>query len=85
MQMKKLTALVLFSMLALPVVAVAQEADEPQTKFIDFGEMLIDGELQKPQGMFNTERGRARFQSLLSLRRSFLPDIEKASQEEGLK
>jgi hypothetical protein len=85
MQMKKLTALVLFSMLALPVVAVAQDADEPQTKFIDFGEMLIDGELQKPQGMFNTERGRARFQSLLSLRRSFLPDIEKASQEEGLK
>jgi hypothetical protein len=66
-------------------VAVAQDADEPQTKFIDFGEMLIDGELQKPQGMFNTERGRARFQSLLSLRRSFLPDIEKASQEEGLK
>jgi hypothetical protein len=83
--MKKLTALVLFSMLVLPVVAMAQDADEPQTKFIDFGEMLIDGELQKPQGMFNTERGRARFQSLLSLRRSFLPDIEKASQEEGLK
>jgi hypothetical protein len=83
--MTKLAALVLISMLALPVVAVAQDSDEPQTKFIDFGEMLIDGELQKPQGMFNTERGRARFQSLLSLRRSFLPDIEKASQEEGLK
>lgn len=83
--MKKTAAILLFSLLVLPVAAMAQDADEPQTKFIDFGEMLIDGELQKPQGMFNTERGRARFQSLLSLRRSFLPDIEKASHEEGLK
>lgn len=83
--MKKTAAILLFSLLVLPVAAMAQEADEPQTKFIDFGEMLIDGELQKPQGMFNTERGRARFQSLLNLRRSFLPDIEKASHEEGLK
>jgi hypothetical protein len=71
--------------LTLSAMTLRAEGDILFPKFIDFGEMLIDGELQKPQGMFNTERGRARFQSLLSLRRSFLPDIEKASQEEGLK
>jgi hypothetical protein len=65
--------------------AFAQSAsDEPQTKFIDFGDMLIDGDLQKPEGMFNTERGRARFNSLLNLRRNFLQDIEQSSHEQSL-
>jgi hypothetical protein len=34
--------------------------------------------------MFNTERGRARFNSLLNLRRNFLQDIEQSSHEQSL-
>ena len=56
----------------------------PDTMFYDFNDMLIDGEFQRPEGMFATERGRARFESLLSLRRSFIDEIEEAAHEEAL-
>jgi len=62
----------------------AQDDDEVQTRFYDFNDMLIDGELLQPEGMFATERGRARFDSLLSLRRSFMEEIEDAAHEEAL-
>lgn len=64
--------------------AFAQDAEEVQTRFYDFSDMLIDGELLKPDGVFMNERGRARFESLLSLERSFLPNIEDAAGESAL-
>ena len=82
--MKWTAAAILFAAFSSAAVAFAQDADQPQTKFYDFGEMLIDGDLQKPTGMFHTERGRARFQSLLNLRRRFVQDIEKAAHDESM-
>ncbi len=54
------------------------------TRFYDFNDMLIDGEFLKPEGMFATERGRARFDSLLSLRREFLEEIESDAHGDAL-
>ena len=67
--------------------AFAQDAAteaEVATRFYDFNDMLIDGELQRPEGMFATERGRARFQSLLNIRRSFINEVEEAAHEGAL-
>jgi hypothetical protein len=66
--------------------AFAQDSGEegPATMFIDFNDMLIDGELLAPQGMFATERGQADFGTLLSLRRSFMNEIEEAAHEGAL-
>ena len=66
--------------------AFAQDAEEegPATMFYDFNDMLIDGELLRPDGMFANERGRADFGRLLSLRRSFVGEIEEAAHEGAL-
>jgi hypothetical protein len=66
--------------------AFAQEAEEGEvdSRFYDFGDMLIDGELLRPEGMMATERGNAVFGSLLSLERSFMPEIQNAATEEAL-
>ena len=67
----------------LAATAFAQDG-EVQTRFYDFNDMLIDGEFQRPEGMFATERGEARFDSLLNLRRSFLEEIEETAAEDAL-
>lgn len=77
--------LTLAALFVVPVAALAQDAAEaPKTQFYDFNDMLIDGELQKPEGLFTTERGQAQFNSLLDLNRTFIPEIEEAAQEEAL-
>ena len=66
--------------------AWAQEADEEvQTRFYDFSDLLIDGELLRPDGQFMTSRGGAQFQSLVQLRRSFRGEIEDAANEPALR
>ena len=82
--MKKiLTAMVLSGVTLLGGSAFAQD-DEVQTRFYDFNDMLIDGEFQRPEGMFATERGEARFDTLLNMRRSFIDEIEEAAHEDAL-
>lgn len=79
-----------FSLLTAAVVffvasdAMAQD-DEVQTRFYDFSDLLIDGELLRPDGQFMTSRGGARFQSLVQLRRSFRSEIEEAARENTLR
>lgn len=74
------------SLILAPVFAQAQDGGEegPATMFYDFNDMLIDGDLLRPDGMFANERARAQFGSLLSLRRSFIQEIEEAAHEGGL-
>jgi hypothetical protein len=82
--MKQIASLTI-ALAALIVAAPASSQDsEVQTRFYDFNDMLIDGEFQRPEGVFATERGRAQFDSLLRIRRSFLPEIKQAAEEEAL-
>ncbi len=82
---KAIAAWIVGMSLVVGGVAMAQDgADEEETKFYDFNDMLIDGEFQKPSGMFATERGSARFDALLTLRRSFMGEIEEAAHEDVL-
>lgn len=63
--------------------ASAQD-EEVQTRHIDFNDMLIDGELQRPTGDFATVRGQATFGSLVNIRREFIEEIETAANEDAL-
>ncbi|MBU6161916.1 MAG: hypothetical protein KGO50_12440 [Myxococcales bacterium] len=79
--------LVLTAFTAAPAFAQDAEgesAEEVESRFYDFGDMMIDGELLRPDGMFATERGQRQFESLLNLRRSFIPEIEAATDEGSL-
>ena len=65
--------------------AFAQDGEgEVETRFYDFNDMLIDGELQRPTGVSMTERGSARFESLLNLEQSFIEEIDQDAEESAL-
>lgn len=78
-----MTGVLFAALVAFAAPAFAQDGDV-ETRFYDFNDMLIDGELQRPEGMFATERGSARFDSLLTLEKSFVEEIEEGAEEEAL-
>ena len=83
---RMLAVIVAVAFLAPASLALAQdEGDEAvPTRFYDFNDMLIDGELMRPEGMFTRARDRARFERLLDLRREFIEEIEESAKEESL-
>jgi hypothetical protein len=83
--MRKVLAIVAtIAAFSISAGAFAQD-DEVQTRFYDFSDLLIDGELLRPDGQFMTSRGGARFQSLVQLRRSFRGEIDEAAREPALR
>tara|TARA_Y100001951_G_C11099981_1_gene161476 strand:- start:12 stop:305 length:294 start_codon:yes stop_codon:yes gene_type:complete len=44
----------------------------PRTKFYDFSEQLIDGEIKKPTTLYTDSRQEVKFGRLLRLKRNFL-------------
>ena len=56
-------------------------APPQKSKFYDFGEQLIDGEIKKPTALYTDARKRARFGRLLKLKKSFLPKLFNTSKE----
>ncbi len=53
----------------------------PKAKFYDFSEQLIDGEIKKPTALYTDSRQRVKFDRLLKLKKSFLPDLFKTAKE----
>lgn len=77
---------VLAGAMLVPMVASAQDAgDDVKTKFYNFDDMLIDGELKKPDGFVYGKVEKAKFDRLLSLKKSFLPKIEETAKDDALK
>ena len=50
-------------------------AKQPKSKFYDFNEQLIDGELKRPTTLYTDSRQRVKFERLLKLKKSFLPEV----------
>ena len=69
--MKKLIgtmSLILFFSLS----AYAAPPNNQRSKFDDFNEQLIDGEIRKPTALYTDARQKAKFERLLSLKKSFM-------------
>ena len=62
-------------------------ADKPpdRSKFYDFSEQLIDGEIRKPQALYTNSRAKVKFERLLRLKRSFLPDLMETAKQKVFK
>lgn len=56
-----------------------------KSKFYDFSEQLIDGEIRKPTALYTDARQKAKFDRLLKLKRSFLPELFKTAREKVFK
>lgn len=81
--MKKLvTTLILAASIAGPTAAIAAE---PKSKFYDFSDQLIDGEIRKPTTLYSNVRQEAKFSRMLSLKKELLPFIFQARKERVFK
>jgi|TARA_R110000737_G_scaffold244611_1_gene255461 hypothetical protein len=60
-------------------------AKQPRAKFYDFNEQLIDGEIKKPTALYTGARDKVKFDRLLRLKKSFLPELFATSKESVFK
>lgn len=64
--------------------AAAFAQDGERSKFYDFDDMLVDGQLRTPDMIKNQARGKAQFERLLDLKKSFVPKIRESTEEAAL-
>jgi len=58
---------------------------KPKSKFYDFGEQVIDGEIKKPTALFTDSKKKVQFDRLLKLKKTFIPNLMKTSKERVFK
>ena len=75
----------IFIILFITLSFAANAAPPSKSKFYDFGDQMIDGEIKKPTGQYINSRERARFDRLLNLKKSFLPKMYLTSKEKIFK
>ena len=56
-----------------------------KSKFYDFNEQLIDGEIKKPTALYTDSRQKVKFDRLLKLKKSFMPQLFKTAKEKVFK
>ena len=77
----KTLVITIFMVFSLSAIA----APPTKSKFYDFGDQVIDGEIKTPQFLYTDAREKARFDRLLHLKKSFLPRLFLASKEKVFK
>lgn len=64
---------------------MAISAKTPRSKFYDFNDQIIDGEIKRPTTLYTDSRDRVKFDRLMKLKKSFLPELFKTSKERVFK
>lgn len=82
--MKYLISVIVFIFIILNTTAISM-AKQPRAKFYDFNEQLIDGEIKKPTTLYTDARDKVKFDRLLRLKKSFLPDLFDTAKESVFK
>ena len=60
-------------------------AKNVKSKFYDFSEQLIDGQIKKPTSLYIDSRDKVKFERLLRLKKSFLPKLFDTAKEKVFK
>ncbi len=58
---------------------------KPKSKFYDFGAQIIDGEIKKPTALYTDSKKKVKFDRLLRLKKTFIPDLMNTSKERTFK
>ena len=82
--MKYFISFVIMIIFILNMTAIVV-AKQPKAKFYDFNEQLIDGQIKKPTTLYTDAREKVRFERLLKLKKSFLPDLFDTAKERVFK
>ncbi len=79
--------IVLAAMMAAgPVVGqTPPKKGEVKSKFYDFSDQIIDGEIKKPTTLYTDARQRVKFDRLLRLKKSFLEPMLQTAKEQVFK
>ena len=80
----QLITIVLFLTIVL-FAFVGDVSAKSKTKFYDFSDQMINGEIKKPSTIYIDTRTRAKFAKLLSLKRSFIQVLLLTGKEPALK
>jgi len=75
----------ILSIILLFVATAAFAQSKPKSKFYDFGEQVLDGEIKKPTALYTDSKKKVKFDRLLKLKKSFIPDLLKTSEEKTFK
>ena len=81
--MKFFISIVVFLFIFLNATVVS--AKNPKSKFYDFNDQIIDGEIKRPTTLYTDSRDRVKFDRLMKLKKSFLPQLFKTSKERVFK
>lgn len=58
---------------------------EVKSKFYDFSDQVIDGEIKRPSTLYTDARQRVKFDRLLRLKKSFLDQMLQTAKEQVFK
>jgi len=56
-----------------------------KSKFYDFGEQIIDGEIKKPTALYTEGRKKVEFDRLLKMKKSFIINLLETSKDKVFK
>ena len=85
--MKKLKFCIFCIALSVFLLASAEVSSKTPTKskFYDFNDQIIDGEIKKPTTLYTDAREKVKFDRLLRLKKSFLPRLFRTAKEKVFK
>ena len=69
----------------LPWLCPEAMGKQPKSKFYDFNDQIIDGEIKKPTTLYTDARDRVKFDRLMKLKKSFLPKLFTTAKEKVFK
>tara|TARA_R100000008_G_scaffold69005_1_gene46308 strand:- start:3196 stop:3441 length:246 start_codon:yes stop_codon:yes gene_type:complete len=78
--LKKIIPIIIFLIIILSIMGAS-----PKSKFYDFNEQLIDGQIKKPTTLYTDAREQVKFERLLKLKKSFLNDLFDTAKERVFK
>ena len=75
----------IFCFVFLGSIPLVHGAPPSKSKFYDFNDQIIDGEIKKPTALYTEGRKKVEFDRLLKLKKSFIPDLMETSKESTFK
>jgi len=84
-QVLKSIILILMILIMLVGMAIAGPPSKVRSKFYDFNEQLIDGEIKKPTTLYTDSREAVKFDRLLRLKKSFLHKLYDTAKDRVFK
>lgn len=83
--MKKLMMTLCVTVMGIGSFVPVASAAEPKSKFYDFSDQLIDGEVRKPTSLYTNTRQEAKFSRMLELKKELLPNVQASRRQRVFK